>query len=66
MQFWRQTGFSYLKYANLCARTLRRSLKEPFRTKALERDNSAFVTSEWSNGKFKKGLSKPADQMMGL
>ena len=52
VQYWRQAGLTYLKYANYCARFLRRSLKEPHRSKAIqERDNAPFTVAEWKLGK---------------
>ncbi len=37
---WRQVGISYLRYSNICAQVVRRSLKEPLRAKAAGRDKA--------------------------
>lgn len=58
VQFWKQVGFSYLKYANLCAKMVRNSLKEPYKTKAIsERESFNFNFYEWKNGK----VSRPSN-----
>ncbi|KAJ1492338.1 mitochondrial ATP synthase epsilon chain-domain-containing protein [Baffinella frigidus] len=48
---WRQAGISYLRYANICAQVVRRSLKEPMKTKALLRDNTNMRVSSYEGGK---------------
>jgi F-type H+-transporting ATPase subunit epsilon len=48
---WRQAGISYLRYANICAQVVRRSLKEPMRAKAVQRDNANMKVQVFENGK---------------
>jgi F-type H+-transporting ATPase subunit epsilon len=54
VQYWRQVGITYIKYLNLNAMMTRRCLKEPLKTKALERDGVHFNIAEWKNGKAAK------------
>lgn len=51
MSSWRSAGFSYLRYTNTCAILTRRALKEPFRTKAAERDTVNMKVEQWLQGK---------------
>jgi hypothetical protein len=37
VQYWRAAGFTYLKYANICARMLRYSLKPEHKAKVIQR-----------------------------
>jgi F-type H+-transporting ATPase subunit epsilon len=48
---WRQAGISYLRYANICAQVVRRSLKDPMKTKAVLRDNTNMKVQAFENGK---------------
>lgn len=49
--FYRAAGLSYLRYANICADLMRSVLKEPFKTKALQRQAIYFRSSTWKDGK---------------
>ncbi|PNH04629.1 ATP synthase subunit epsilon, mitochondrial [Tetrabaena socialis] len=49
--FYRVAGMSYVRYANLCADFLRSVMKEPFKTKAAQRQVVFFRTSPVVNGK---------------
>lgn len=42
---------SYLRYANICADLMRSVLKEPFKTKAMQRQAIYFRSSTWADGK---------------
>ena len=39
MSTWRNVGFTYLKYADICATHVRNALKEPAKTKAKNMSN---------------------------
>lgn len=43
-------GISYLRYANICAQVVRRSLKEPLKTKAMSRDNTTMKVATVDKG----------------
>lgn len=49
--FYRAAGLSYLRYANICADMMRNVLKEPFKSKALQRQTIYFRSAKWSDGK---------------
>lgn len=49
--FYRAAGLSYLRYANICADIMRSVMKEPFKTKALQRQAISFRSAVWSDGK---------------
>ena len=53
VQEWRQAGISYLRYANICAQVVRRSLKAPLQAKAVQRDISHMKVIEFEKGKSK-------------
>jgi F-type H+-transporting ATPase subunit epsilon len=42
---------SYLKYAQICARAVRNSLKDDVRTAAQRRDANGLKVAKWENGK---------------
>jgi len=54
LQDWRQAGISYLRYANICAQVVRRSLKDPMKTKAMSRDNTDMKVTVWEGGQKKQ------------
>lgn len=54
--FWSQGGYSYMKYASLCARLLRNTLKPEYRHLVAAREKGQFNITQWSNG---KPASKP-------
>eukprot|EP00878_Enallax_costatus_P036194 GHUV01040561.1.p1 GENE.GHUV01040561.1~~GHUV01040561.1.p1 ORF type:complete len:135 (-),score=15.06 GHUV01040561.1:749-1153(-) len=59
--FYRAAGLSYLRYANICADIMRSVMKEPFKTKALQRQTISFRSAVWSDGKHgPSGASDPA------
>ncbi|CAN0876574.1 ATP synthase subunit epsilon, mitochondrial [Linum grandiflorum] len=45
---------TYVSYSNMCARLVRNSLKEPYRTEALEREKVHFSLSKWVDEKPQK------------
>lgn len=49
--FYRAAGLSYLRYANICADMMRNVLKEPFKSKALQRQTIYFRSAKWSDGR---------------
>ncbi|KAG2492564.1 hypothetical protein HYH03_009226 [Edaphochlamys debaryana] len=49
--FYRVAGMSYVRYANLCADYLRAVMKEPFKTKALQRQTVFFRQTPVADGK---------------
>jgi F-type H+-transporting ATPase subunit epsilon len=49
--FYRAAGLTYLRYANICADMMRSVLKEPFKTKAMQRQVISFRASTWKDGK---------------
>jgi F-type H+-transporting ATPase subunit epsilon len=51
MSYWRNAGFSFVKYSNLCAAVTRNALKEPVRSQAKQRDAVSLVIMPWVNGK---------------
>jgi len=53
VQEWRQAGISYLRYANICAQVVRRSLKAELQAKASLRDISHMKVIEYEDGKSK-------------
>jgi hypothetical protein len=54
---WRQVGISYLRYANICAQVVRRSLKEPLRSKAAGRDLADLRVRRNNTLLFRRALS---------
>lgn len=52
--FYRAAGLTYLRYANICADMMRNVLKEPFKSKALQRQTIYFRSSKWTDGKMDK------------
>ncbi|EFJ50791.1 hypothetical protein VOLCADRAFT_80163 [Volvox carteri f. nagariensis] len=57
--FYRVAGMSYVRYANLCADYLRAVMKEPFKSKALQRETVYFRSSPIADGK--QGASNVVD-----
>eukprot|EP00882_Tetradesmus_deserticola_P007509 GHRQ01007908.1.p1 GENE.GHRQ01007908.1~~GHRQ01007908.1.p1 ORF type:complete len:144 (+),score=14.45 GHRQ01007908.1:97-528(+) len=49
--FYRAAGMTYLRYANICADLMRGVLKEPFKTKAMQRQAIYFRSAPWADGK---------------
>ncbi|GLC40397.1 hypothetical protein PLESTM_001058100 [Pleodorina starrii] len=65
--FYRVAGMSYVRYANLCADYLRAVMKEPFKSKALQRETVYFRSSPVADGRQgasttvdTKGMPKPS------
>jgi len=54
--FYRAAGMSYVRYANICADLMRSVLKEPAKTKALQRQTIYFRSAAWENGKMGPGV----------
>ncbi len=51
-QYWRAAGFSYLRYANMCAAHVRSALKDQYRTPAVKsREDATFDAINWVAGK---------------
>ena len=48
---WKQAGFSYLKYSNIAAKTLRNVLKGDAKLAALKREELLLKHSTWAEGK---------------
>ncbi len=42
---------SYLRYANICADLMRKVMKEPYKSKALQRAQVNFREAVWHDGK---------------
>jgi F-type H+-transporting ATPase subunit epsilon len=59
--FWRAAGMSYLKYANICADMMRGVLKEPFKSKAMQRQSIYFRSSKFVDGK----QTPPGEGLLG-
>jgi hypothetical protein len=53
---------TYLRYANICADLMRGVLKEPFKTKAMQRQAIYFRSAPWANGK--QGTSGACQQFV--
>ena len=51
VQYWRAAGMTYLKYSNTCAELVRQALKEPARSKMLNKAGYSMVKGEWEAGK---------------
>jgi F-type H+-transporting ATPase subunit epsilon len=58
--FYRAAGMSYVRYANICADMLRNVMKEPYKTKAMQRQAITFRTSTYAAD------GKPLTQSEGL
>ncbi|KAI8393978.1 mitochondrial ATP synthase epsilon chain-domain-containing protein [Radiomyces spectabilis] len=50
MSAWKAAGFSYLQYANVCAKAVRNALKEDLRVLAARRDQNGIKFAKWENG----------------
>jgi len=48
--YWRNAGMTYLSYANTCAALVRNCLKEPFKTKALQREHAYYKVQPYAEG----------------
>ena len=48
---WKAAGFSYLKYSNIAAKTLRNVLKGDAKIQALKREELLLKQSTWTDGK---------------
>eukprot|EP00274_Cyanoptyche_gloeocystis_P003129 CAMPEP_0196655626 /NCGR_PEP_ID=MMETSP1086-20130531/5381_1 /TAXON_ID=77921 /ORGANISM="Cyanoptyche gloeocystis , Strain SAG4.97" /LENGTH=62 /DNA_ID=CAMNT_0041988037 /DNA_START=69 /DNA_END=257 /DNA_ORIENTATION=- len=62
MTYWRTGGLNYLRYANLCASYVRQALKEPLKSKALEREELIVKIAEWEAGKASKPIELKLDE----
>ncbi|KAI8800339.1 mitochondrial ATP synthase epsilon chain-domain-containing protein [Cladochytrium replicatum] len=51
MTFWKDAGFSYLKYVQVASRALRSVLKDEAKIQALKREETVLKVSRWANGK---------------
>ncbi|KAF9918617.1 hypothetical protein BX616_007355 [Lobosporangium transversale] len=49
-QFWKPT-FTYLQYAQVCARAVRNALKEEARVIAVRREEQGLKYAKWEAGK---------------
>jgi len=47
--FWRLAGMSYTQYVTRAASTVRASLKEPAKSKAMELESLSYNAAVWSN-----------------
>lgn len=51
VQYWRAAGMTYLKYSTTCAELVRQALKEPIRSRGLDRAGFAMTRGDWQEGK---------------
>ena len=51
MTFWKDAGFTYLKYVNISGKALRSILKGDAKIQAMKRDDSLLKVAPWSAGK---------------
>ncbi|KAJ3323804.1 hypothetical protein HDV06_001174 [Boothiomyces sp. JEL0866] len=51
MAFWKKAGLSYLKYANIGAKSLRSVLTKEAKIQALKREEIALRAAIWKDGK---------------
>ncbi|KAJ3314367.1 hypothetical protein HDV04_000329 [Boothiomyces sp. JEL0838] len=51
MSHWKKAGLSYLKYANIGAKTLRSVLTKEAKIQALKREEIALRSAIWKDGK---------------
>ncbi|KAJ3339544.1 hypothetical protein HDU93_008075 [Gonapodya sp. JEL0774] len=56
---WSSPSSSYLQYANICARALRSSVKDEFRTVMLRRQEQSVKSAKWEGGKMGENVSPP-------
>ena len=56
MSAWRAAGISYIKYATECAAILRASLKEPHKTKMMEKGALSMKLGQYEGGAIKTKL----------
>ena len=56
--YWRDAGFNYIKYSNICAKVLRKALKVELRAEAEKRGISIIQFVKWKNGRPLKQKSK--------
>ncbi|KAK7856883.1 atp synthase subunit epsilon [Quercus suber] len=54
VSFWRASGMTYITYSNICANLVRKCLKKPHKSEALEREKVYFSISKWTDGKPQK------------
>ncbi len=63
--YWRNAGMTYISYANTCAAMVRNCLKEPHKTKALNREQVYYKLQTYQEGEPQKpgtgsrSLSRP-------
>ncbi len=48
---WKAAGLTYLKYSNICAKTVRSVLKGDAKVQAMKREEIVLRRSIWENGK---------------
>ena len=63
VQYWRAAGMTYLKYSNTCAELVRQALKEPLRSKVLNRAGFMMTKGEWEGGKIVQRSKLTAQEM---
>ncbi|XP_065076764.1 protein stunted-like [Ochlerotatus camptorhynchus] len=54
MSAWRAAGLNYINYSNICARLVRKALKQEHQATAIRRDESHIKFTKWINGKPEK------------
>ncbi|XP_024378283.1 ATP synthase subunit epsilon, mitochondrial [Physcomitrium patens] len=54
--YWRTAGMTYLSYANTCAAMVRNCLKEPFKSKALQREHAYYKFQPYAEGAPQKAV----------
>jgi F-type H+-transporting ATPase subunit epsilon len=52
--YWRNAGMTYISYANTCAAMVRNCLKEPHKTKALNREQVYYKLQTYQEGEPQK------------
>ncbi len=63
MTYWREAGFTYLKYSNIAAKALRSVLKAEPKALAMKREEVLLRSAVWKEGKpgENKYVVKPAE-----
>ena len=51
MSYWREAGFSFVRYSALAGQVTRACLREPLRRKAADRDAINMTLAKWLDGK---------------
>jgi len=49
--FWRQAGLNYIRFSQIAAQALRKSLKPEFQSEAAKREGTTVKVTKWKDGK---------------